>query len=152
MDEAGSGRGRGKGTVRPQKKHTTPNTNRQSNHRRREGRMRRPPCGALTLSQRVFFVFFHSFFQISAAHRCACEAKSQFQFQFHLGVLSGQKRGGAKNGKDGGGVPGKKLEKRPILEAKPPPGAHGHAGQHHEKGTPHATSVHNTSGTDVFVI
>lgn len=83
--------------------------------------MRRPPCGVLALSQRVFFLFVLFFFiLISAAHRCACEAKSQFQF--HVGVLSGAKRGGGGNGKDGG-VPGKTSD----FDANPPSHAHGHA-------------------------
>lgn len=138
MDEAGSGRGRGKQAVRPQKKHAIPNTNRQRNHRKRGGRMRRPPRGALTLSQRIFFILY---FQISAAHRCACEVKSQFQF--HVAVLSGQKRKMEKTA----AFP----EKTSDFDATPPSHAHGHARQHHEKATLHATSVHNTSGTDVFV-
>lgn len=54
---------------------------------------------------------------------------------------------GGGNGKDGG-VPGKTSD----FDANPPSHAHGHARQHHKKGTLHATSVHNTSGTDVFVI
>lgn len=75
--------------------------------------MRRPPCGALTLSQRGFFffvvLFCFFFFLISAAHRCACEAKSQFQF--HVGVLSGAKKGGGGETEKTVGFP----EKRPIL-------------------------------------
>lgn len=49
---------------------------------------------ANSFSAWFFFLLFYSvfFFLISAAHRCACEAKSQFQF--HVGVLSGAKKGG----------------------------------------------------------
>lgn len=85
--------------------------------------------------------FFILYFQISAAHRCACEVKSQFQF--HVAVLSGQKRKMEKTA----AFP----EKTSDFDATPPSHAHGHARQHHEKATLHATSVHNTSGTDVFV-
>lgn len=47
---------------------------------------------ANSFSAWFFFVVLFFFFIILAAHRCACEAKSQFQF--HIGVLSGAKKSG----------------------------------------------------------